>query len=135
MLKWIIGLLITSPLWFGGALYWASEYGGEKVVLETFDKRGDSFFTTLWVVDLHRQPWLRSGRPDSTWIKRLEVRPDVVLERNGERKRYRATIEADEAPRINYAMREKYGYADRLIQLIHDPEQVVAIRLIETDSL
>lgn len=135
MLKWIIGLLITSPLWFAGALYVASEHGGEKVVLETVDERGNAFFTTLWVVDIHGEPWLRSGKPDSTWIQRLQASPDVFLVREGERVPYRAEIAGWETDRINYTMREKYGYADQLVSLIHDPEQVVAIRLYQPDPL
>lgn len=134
-MKLIIGLLITSPLWFGAALYGASEYGGEKVVLETLDERGIAFLTTLWVVDIHGEPWLRSGRPDSTWLQRIEASPDVFLVRDGERLAYRAEIAAYEVDRINDRMREKYGYADQLVSLIHDPEQAVAIRLYVPESL
>jgi hypothetical protein len=134
MLKWIIGLLITSPLWFGAALYAASEYGGETVTLETLDERGNSFMTTLWVVDLHREPWLRAGNADSTWLKRLLVNPDVFLVRDGDRRPYRAEIVEYETDRINYAMRQKYGYADQLISLIHDPDRIVPIRLFEPDD-
>ncbi|MFO0691706.1 MAG: hypothetical protein U0900_23625 [Myxococcota bacterium] len=129
MLKWLIGLLITSPLWFGGALYWASEYGGETVVLETADERGNALSTKLWVVDIHDEPWLRAGQPDATWLQRIQANPDVLLVRDGARTVYRAEIATYETDRINYTMREKYGYADQLISLIHDPEQVVAVRL------
>lgn len=134
-MKWILGLLITSPLWFGAALYVASEHGGEKVVLETLDERGNSFFTTLWVVDIHGEPWLRAGKDDSTWIQRIEATSDVFLVRDGERTAYRAEIVPYETERINETMREKYGYADQLISLIHDPEGVVAIRLYVPEPL
>lgn len=133
MVKWILGLLITSPLWFGAAVFAASEYGGEVVVLETVDERGNDFQTKLWVVDIHREPWLRAGDPEATWLKRIEANPDVFLTRDGERIALRAEISDWEVDRINYAMREKYGYADQLIELIHDPEAVVAIRLYEPE--
>ncbi|MEZ4332947.1 MAG: hypothetical protein R3F35_14390 [Myxococcota bacterium] len=133
MLKWILGLLMTSPIWFGAAVFAASEYGGEVVLLETIDERGNSFQTKLWVADVHREPWLRAGDPDATWLKRIELNPDVFLVRAGERTAYRAEIADWDTDRINYVMREKYGYADQLISLIHDPEAVVAIRLYEPD--
>lgn len=134
MIKWILGLLITSPLWLGAAVFAASEYGGEVVLLETLDERGNSFRTKVWVVDIHREPWLRAGDPEATWVKRIERNPDVFLVRDGERTRLRAEIATWETDRINYAMREKYGYADQLISLIHDPGTVLAIRLYEPES-
>jgi hypothetical protein len=134
MLKWIIGLLVSSPLLFGAALYGASEYGGETVQLETFDERGNSFLTTLWVVDLHEEPWIRAGDPEAGWLQRLQTNPQVLLTRDGQRKPYRAELSDEGAGRINEAMREKYGRADRLVSLIHEPEAVVAVRLVEPSS-
>lgn len=134
MMRRIIALLILSPLLFGAALLAASEYGGETVELETLDERGNSFFTKLWVVDIHEEPWLRAGDPESTWLKRLQVDSEVFLIRAGERKPYVAEVSEFDGERINYMMREKYGYADQLISLIHDPEAVVAIRLAEPET-
>jgi hypothetical protein len=134
-MKWIIGLLIATPLWFGAAIYGASEYGGETVVLETRDERESSVYTTLWVVDIHGQPWLRSGRPDAAWLQRLATNPDVFMVRSGIRTAYRAEIAVSEGDRINHAMHEKYGFAEELISLIHDEDEVVAIRLYVPDPL
>ena len=131
MLKWLIGLVICSPLIFGGALLLASEYGGEKVELETLDERGTSFFTTLWVVEFHEEPWLRADDPEATWLQRLRGDPQVFLIRDGERREYRAEVSDEDASRINEAMLEKYAWADQVVSLIHDPEAVVAIRLVE----
>lgn len=133
MMKWILGLLFTSPLWFGVAIFVASEYGGEVVLLDTLDERGNSLTTKLWIVDRNDEPWLRAGSPEATWLQRIEINSEVFLHRDGERQRMHAEI-ADEGPdTINYLMREKYGYADQLISLIHDPEAVVAVRLSEPD--
>lgn len=134
MLKWILMLVISSPLLFGGALYAASEYGGETVEIETFDNRGNSFATKLWVVDIHEEPWLRSGDPESAWLQRLREEPEIVLIRDGERATLIAEVDEYETERINYMMREKYGLADQLISLIHDEEAVVAIRLVEPET-
>jgi hypothetical protein len=131
MLKWIIGLAICSPLIFGAALLVASEYGGEKVELETLDERGTSFFTTLWVVELHEEPWLRAGDPEATWLQRVRADPQVFLIRDGERREYQAEVSDDDVWRVNEAMRDKYAWADQIVSLIHDPEAVVPVRLVE----
>ena len=133
MMKWILGLLICSPLIFGGAILAASEYGGETVELKTFDER-DVLVTTLWVVDLHDEPWLRAGNPDATWLQRLVETPQVVLVRDGETKSYRAEIDPSELDRVNDMMREKYGWADEVVSLLHDPDSVVAVRLVENEE-
>ncbi|MEZ4281837.1 MAG: hypothetical protein R3F21_19715 [Myxococcota bacterium] len=130
MLRWILRLVFYAPFAFGLALFWATQYGGETVELETVDDRGTSFFTTLWVVDLHEQPWLRAGDPEAAWLQRLERDPEVFLVRDGERVAYRAEIEAGSAERVNAAMREKYGRADQVVAVLHDPARVVAIRLV-----
>ena len=128
MAKWLIGLLLASPLLFGVALFVASEYGGETVELETFDDRGNSFYTKLWVVDFRGEPWLRAGDPEAVWLQRVEVNPEVVLIRGGERLPYRAEVARYESDRINEEMRARYGYADWLVSWIHDPAAVVAGR-------
>lgn len=134
MWKWIIGLLVSSPIWFGVALFAASEYGGETVELQTVDDRGTLVITKLWVVDLHEQPWLRAGDPKANWLQRAEVNPDVFLIRNGQSKAFRAVVSDEGAGRVNEAMQAKYGLADRLVALIHDPDAVVAIRLVAPSS-
>lgn len=131
MLRWILRLVLLSPIAFGLALFWATQYGGETVELETLDERGTSFFTTLWIVDLHEEPWLRAGDPEATWLQRLRNDPEVFVVRDGERRPFRAEVDEDRVWRINDAMREKYGRADQIVSLLHDPERVVAIRLIE----
>jgi len=134
MVKWLIGLLILSPALYGAALFAASEYGGEIVELQTIDERGNSFTTKLWVVELHEEPWLRAGDPEATWVQRLANQPEVVLLRDGERLEYLAEIEEGEVDRVNEAMREKYGLADRIVSTLHDPLTVVAIRLVEPET-
>jgi len=133
-MKWILGLLILSPLIYGGALFAASEYGGETVELVTYDERGNSFNTKLWVVEMHEEPWLRAGDPESAWLQRLSTMSDVVLIRGGERLPYVAEISPDEVDRVNELMREKYGLADVVVGTLHDPAAVVAVRLAEPEE-
>ena len=134
MLRWILRLVFYSPFAFGLALFWATQYGGETVELETVDERGTTFFTTLWVVDLHEEPWLRAGDPEATWLQRLRRDPEVFLVRDGERKVYRAEIDERSTERVNEAMREKYGRADQIVSVVQDHAQSVAIRLVERSA-
>ncbi len=134
MLRWILRLILLSPLIAAAALYWASEHGGETVVLETRDERGITVRTTLWVVDLHEEPWLRAGDPEAAWLQRLEINPAVFLIRDGERKPYRAEVSEEDAERVSEAMAEKYAWADWIVSWLHDPAGVVPIRLVEPSA-
>ena len=126
----IIGIVILLPLLYVLAVLVASEFGGEVVEVETFDDRGRKFSTSLWIVDLYGDTWIRAGDPDSAWVQRLRVNPEVAMTREGARATYHAEIVEDFAERINDGMREKYGRADQLISTIHDDEAVLAIRLV-----
>jgi hypothetical protein len=127
----VITLVLLLPIVFVVSIVLASEFGGEVVDLETHDERGGTNTTSLWVVDLYGESWLRGGSRASTWVIRLEQDPEVHLTRKGRREAYRAEIVEDFSGRINDGMRAKYGLADQLISLIHDDEGVVAIRLLD----
>jgi len=126
----IITLVFLSPILFVLAILLASEYGGEVVEIETYDVRGRSYPTSVWVVDLYGDTWIRAGGPTATWLQRLVKNPEVYVTRDGVRAAYQAEVVADFGGRINDGMREKYGRADQLISTIHDDEEVVAIRLL-----
>jgi len=126
----LIVLLFLSPFLFVLSILLASEFGGEVVEIETYDVRGRSYETSLWIVDLYGTVWLRAGNPDATWLQRLIKNPEVYVTRDGLRAAYRAEVVGDFGGRVNDGMREKYGSADRLISTIHDDEGVVAVRLV-----
>ena len=127
----IIGILLLLPIFYGVGILVASEGGGEVVTLETYDARGTMFSTSLWIVDAYDDAWLRAGNPEAGWLERLRVTPEIVVTREGVRKGYRAVVVRDFAAKINQAMREKYGLADQLLSTLHDPDEVIAIRLEE----
>jgi hypothetical protein len=130
----IITAILLSPIVFFAAILLASEYGGEVVTLETHDERGGKYETSVWIVDLYGDQWLRAGDSEATWLKRIRDYPEVHVTRFGEREVYRAEVDDDFSGRINDGMREKYGRADQLISTIHDDEEVVAIRLIRPEE-
>jgi hypothetical protein len=126
----LVVLVLVLALGFVAAIYIASEYGGEVVVLHT--TQGNSEATThLWVVDDSGFQWLRAGTPDNGWLKRIGANPEVTVERAGETQSYRAVPVRDPVvrDRIHALMREKYGAADSLISLIRDGSLSVPVRL------
>ncbi len=125
LLGWVLVVLLA----FVALMLFASEQGGEVVVLRTQDASGADHETRLWLVELGGELWLRSGDPSSGWFGRLEQAPEIELQREGEWARYRAVPVPEMAPRVDAAMAEKYGWADRLIAIFRPEGQSVAIRL------
>lgn len=130
-MAYIIRFLLLIPVLYGAALFAASEWGGEVVEIVTTDARGARFETSVWIVEGYEDLWLRAGNPDADWLRRLQATPEVRLRRGGGEAPYRAVVVADFARRVNDLMRQKYGWADRLIATLHDPAKVVAVRLEE----
>lgn len=130
----IITLLLLAPILYLAALVIASEYGGEVVVLETENEQGGRFETSLWIVDLYGDTWLRSGDPNAAWLMRIRNNPEVIVIRDGERLPYHAEIVPDFGSRINAGMAEKYGFANTIVSTVHDGDGVVAIRLEAKDE-
>ena len=87
----------------------------------------------LWIADVAGMSYLR-GSPERSWVLRLRQEPQLELERAGERYAYRAQFvkDAAEVARVNAAMAEKYGRADRIAGALFDRSPPVAIRLIES---
>ena len=80
----LLGALVVLAVLFVGAIFAASEFGGEVVHLRTTDAQGTEHTTHLWVVDDGGFAWLRAGHGDTGWLQRIEAHPDVVVERHGE---------------------------------------------------
>ncbi len=132
-MRWIVGLialLLVLAVAFVGAIFAASEFGGEVVNLRTHDGSAERS-THLWVVDDAGFAWLRAGHPNSGWLKRIEGNPDVVVERGGIATHFHAVPVHDPAvrDRIHALMRAKYPWADRLISVMRDPNGSVPVRL------
>lgn len=121
--------LLVLALAFVALIAAASHFGGELVTLRSADSMGVETETTLWVVDDAGAIWLRSGNPNTGWLERIESRPEVQLERDGEWHDYRATPVPGGTERINALMAEKYGWADMVIGLIRDSSNAVPVRL------
>ena len=90
------------------------------VVLYTKDVDYHDRYTTLWVIAESRGLWIRAAKPDRRWL--ADIRPDrnVRLERDGSRQYYRPVLvrNGQARDRVDRLMRQKYGIADRLRELL-----------------
>lgn len=125
--KWALAIGIAYV--FAGV--GGSFLSGEVVELETRDPRGGALHTSLWIVDLSGDVWLRANNPDAVWLSRLRADPEVTLIRDGERSQRRALIVDGVEERIDHGLRAKYGRADEVLAYFRDPDDSVVIRLDE----
>jgi hypothetical protein len=105
---------------------------GEIVKLTTVDASGRSHVTEVWIVDLDDGPYLRAGSPDVEWLSRVRDRTEITVQRGDRDAKFRAVL-LERAPtreQVNVAMRDKYGFADRLWGRIADQGRSVPIRLV-----
>lgn len=102
----------------------------EVVVLRTLDGANHPHETDLWIVDHEGRPWVRGIRPTLRWIERIRANPRVELVRNGKTTAHTASIvaTADEKRAIDEAVAAKYGWLDRLYEILI-PHDTIPIRL------
>ncbi|MBW2294578.1 MAG: DUF2255 family protein, partial [Deltaproteobacteria bacterium] len=103
---------------------------GEVVRLITDDEAGEHRETELWIAEVDGQTYFRASSPDSRWLARLRSEAPASLERGGHSVEIETTVEDDPQirARLDRAMSEKYGLADRLWGLMRSPD-CVAIRV------
>jgi len=124
--------LLAAALGLFGAYvlaHWALiETGREVIVLHTEGPDGAWLETRLWIVDDAGAAWLHGA--NSAWMRNLEARPTVKVERAGETHSYRATVVRGPHPRIHELLRAKYGIADRWVRITGpDNEFTAPVRL------
>jgi hypothetical protein len=132
-MRWLVRLVlavVVLAVGFVGLIFAASELVPEKVVLHTHDGAADRT-TPLWVVDDGGFAWLRAGVPGSGWLKRIDANPDVTVERGGQTYHFHAVPVREPVIRdhIHALMREKYGWSDRIVSMMRDPNGSVPVRL------
>ena len=127
----IRNIIITLVALIAGAalLQFVASESGEVVVLSTLDAQGQAQETRLWVVDHEGHQYLRSGAPNATWFARLKGNNRVGVDRAGRRAAYDAYPDASLRDEINDLMREKYGWADQVIEMFFGRDDATPIRL------
>ena len=92
------------------------ELGQEIVVLHKTHADDPTSRHRLWIVDEGERTWIHHDGPDASWIRQLETDPFLVVERGGETRRYRARTDEAAHPLVHRLLREKYGFADRMVR-------------------
>jgi hypothetical protein len=93
-------------------LDWNAVAAVEEVQVKTQDEDGAERDTTVWLVVVDGQGYVRTG--GTRWGDNLVRKPEVVLEIEGEDHALRVEFVEDDAQRekIVAAFREKYGWPD-----------------------
>jgi hypothetical protein len=127
-LVWVVAAVLALLVVLGVALWVASE-SGEVVVLRTRDAAGATRETRLWVVEHEGASWLRAGNADTGWYRRLLAEPEVVVERGGTARAYRAVPILEARDAINEQMQQKYGIADSFLSSFFRRPAKIPVRL------
>ena len=115
--KLIIAFVAIS-IFYVSLNFAASELGGEVVQLIRNDSKGRTTSIRVWIVDARDQAWIEHGDTNSFWIKRLSSEPEVSLIRGGAEIKYTAITDIGSHEIYHDLRREKYGIADRIIELL-----------------
>ena len=109
----ILGFGLAFVVALGVLTYVAGEVK-EVVVLRTYDKTGAAHDTKLWVVDYEGTPWVRVGKPQRLWYRRLLRQSSVELIRGPQTSWLTAHAHPDLETRqaLDRQFREKYGLVD-----------------------
>lgn len=104
---------------------------GELVVLVTTDSETRRHETQLWTVEIDGRRYLRASSSKASWLERLRAEPFVVVAGGQGESSYLAVPQADPEllARVNQAMAEKYGLADRIWGVVSDRKRAVPIWL------
>tara|TARA_B100001167_G_C16503144_1_gene182229 strand:- start:36 stop:458 length:423 start_codon:yes stop_codon:yes gene_type:complete len=115
--KLIIAFVAVS-IFYVSLYFAASELGGEVVQLVRNDSEESTTSIRVWIVDARDQAWIEHGDTNSFWIKRLSSEPEVSLIRGGAEIKYTAITDIGSHEIYHDLRREKYGIADRIIELL-----------------
>lgn len=124
----LLVLMVGAVVLAVGAMFLASELGGEVVTLRSFDESGRGHDTRLWLVDHENRSYLR-GDPESGWYLRIQGEPQVELLRSDESRRFEAVPSETMNEHVNRLMEQKYGVANQIVGLMADVEANRAVRL------
>ena len=133
MRGWMIFFGVATAVLVVGALLLDE---GEVVHLVTTDRDGHHYEADLWIVDLDGVSYLRANDDDLGWLERLRVLPQVSVERGDVEAAFVATPVDDPSlrGRVDRAIREKHGLADRVMELMSEPNQYVVVELVPEAS-
>ncbi len=99
---------------------------GEVVQLITQDPAGQRRETQLWIAELDGRAYFRAGDSRAGWLARLQSSASATLERNGRAVEIETFVEDQPQvrERLNRAMAQKYGLADRIWSFLRSSDCV-----------
>ena len=117
-LKSVVILVIILTLYLVLMLS-ASELGGEVVTLIRPEPDGSTKEVRVWIVDAENLSWIEHGDSESYWIKQLTEKPEILLIRDGEEKKYTAVSDSKSHNLYHLLRSEKYGISDKIIEILY----------------
>jgi len=110
-LAWLVGAQLAAA----APPDWEALRELETVEVVTRDERGEARETTVWLVVLDGEGYLRTGR--TRWGAEVERSRELVLRAPGTELPLRVELVEDDAlrGRVAQAFRAKYGLTDRLV--------------------
>lgn len=107
---------------------WNGVGGVEEILVRTANEDGSVRETTIWLVVVEGQPYIRAGG-SSTWGDNALRDPEIELVIEGDVRPVRADhVTGDaEQERVNAAYREKYGWSDRIIGLVRGGARIFRV--------
>ena len=124
----LFGLLVA----FAAITWLALERSGVAVVW-TRGPAGAVRATHVWTVERDGATWLEAGEPENPWFADLRRDPQLSLELDGAKRDAVAEIVPEASPAVRAAMRAKYGWRDRWVQLLVNANRATAVRLRFSD--
>ncbi len=102
----------------GGAIDWSAAGAEQVVQIVTRNEDGSLRETSVWLVVVDGQGYVRTG--GTRWWGNIERDPDVVLRVAGADQPLRAELvsDAEVIAKVVAAFRTKYGFSDRMAELV-----------------
>jgi hypothetical protein len=99
----------------GEAIVWSSYADEQTVKVVTTNEDGSSRETTVWLVVVEGQGYIRTGK--TRWGGNIERNPDVALRIGETELTLRVAFVSDEVEReaVVTAFRDKYGFSDWIL--------------------
>ncbi len=113
----ILIFVIGIPVLYVSLMFGASEFGGEVATLLRPKQDGGVKNVRVWIVNAGDDSLIEHGDSSSFWIKQLNSQPEISLIRDGEEKKYFAEPDANAHDLYHRLRREKYGIADRIVEI------------------